>query len=143
MFKKIKEWLYLRSVIKQDEDEDLFVWNSRGSIKDRKIDLGYRRFVAKQIIEILKIIDGEIVRSYRLGLKLSREHVIKEKAASLGILHEMGHLLWIIDNVKPEDAHERFSGLINELMKLYNLLVYINPKELKKKGMKGIFVIII
>ena len=82
MFKKLRSELWLASVSRR-EDVEMF-WSS-GS-------LPLERLAGDQIIAILKIVDTELLVSFGFGLKISRNDVIKEKAAVLKILNSIGGL---------------------------------------------------
>ncbi len=122
MFKKISEkisellgWLYLSSISKK-EDWEIF-WSTRYDKDSNRFITPYHRLTGKQIDAVLKIIDREIVKSYQFGLKISRDHMLKEKAVALTILDKMGNLGAIPDRFEFEEAIKIFSEAMSEMMK--------------------------
>jgi hypothetical protein len=96
MFKKVASLIYLKNV-SRSKDIELFL-------------IGYKfdKMFSDQIKAILKIIDSELIRSFNFGLKISREHVLKEKTTFLFILNEMGNLHLIPKRWEFEEAIKIF-----------------------------------
>jgi hypothetical protein len=118
MFKKLKAKLWLLSVSKK-EDVQLF-WCS-----------SLNRLLGDQIVAILKIIDEELVKSFDFGLKLSHEHVLKEKTAVLATLNSMGNLCNIKRDFSLEAARAIFLNSIYQMLEAENKFYF---EESKKKG---------
>lgn len=118
MFKKLSEllgWFYLRSISKK-EDWEIF-WLTRYDKENNRFITPYHWLPGKQIDAVLKIIDREIVKSYQFGLKISREHMLKEKAVALAILDKMGYPGTVPERFKFEQARKMFSEAMSEIMK--------------------------
>lgn len=118
MFKKLSEllgWFYLHSISKAD-DWEMF-WLTGYSKDDNRFITPYQRLSGRQIDAVLKIIDREIVKSYQFGLKIIREHMLREKAVALAILNEMGDLDTVPDRFKFEKLRKVFLEAMSEMMK--------------------------
>ncbi len=100
----ISAWLYLKKVSRSKDKDDFWA-------------APYHRLMVEQIMAILDIIDEELVRSFHYGLKISRDHVVKEKAAALSILNGMGELRLIPKRCDFDNVMRIFSELLGELMK--------------------------
>jgi hypothetical protein len=123
MLEKLKSKLYLGSVSKK-EDENLF-WASE--------NCNLERLLGEQIIAILKIIDEELLISYKFGLKLQRDHVLKEKAALLSILNKFGSLALIPRRLTFEEAKKCMFDALYLIMK-EEVEFYFN--QVRKGGVK-------
>jgi len=130
MFKKLAVWLYLRSVSKK-EDIDFFL-NTRYDREKNIFINPCERLSIKQVLAIIESVDQEIIKSYLLGLKISREHVIKEKIAILYIINELGNLHSIPKRFEFEEAMSIFSNKLFEIMK-EEMLFYF--QKLEKQGL--------
>ncbi len=124
MFKEIGRWFYMRSVSKRNDDEIIHGLGITrrddkhiNSYDDLHEVMAYTRLFGKQIDAILKMIDEEIAKSYQFGLKISREHVLKEKVMVLSILDRMGNLDSIPKRLEFAEAVEMFSEAMWGIMK--------------------------
>ncbi len=101
VFQTISEQLYLRKVIKKGDLDFLLT--------------GYQfsRLFGKQIEEILEIIDKEVLISFRFGLKLSHEDVLKEKTLVLVFINSLGNIHLIPGRIKLDRAIYLFGELMN------------------------------
>jgi hypothetical protein len=124
MFDKLKAKLWLRSVSRK-EDLGLF-WDSSSLVLER--------LLGKQIEAILNIIDDELIKSFGFGLKISREHVLKEKVAVLKVLNSLGSLHMMPRRFNYEEARELFLKSIYDIMEDENKFYF--EKLEKKSGVK-------
>jgi len=113
--------LWLMSISRK-KDIELF-WSSSS--------LPLTHLFGDQIIAILKIIDAELIKSFNFGLKISRDHVIKEKMAILIILNNLGNLGTITRRFSFEEARKIFSELVYHALEDKTKLYF---EKLKRKG---------
>ena len=85
--------------------------------------------MADQIIAILKIIDEEVAGSFAFGLRISRKHLIKEKATVLSTLNIMGNLHLFPRRFEFEEAWKFFTKLLHEGMEEENEFYFRKSKE--------------
>ncbi len=86
--------------------------------------------MADQIIAILKIIDEEVAGSFAFGLRISRKHLIKEKAAVLSTLNIMGNLRLIPRRwFEFEEAWKFFTKLLYKGMEEETEFYFRKSKE--------------
>jgi hypothetical protein len=106
MFKKLADWIYLKNVSRKKDFYSIVYSGYQ-----------YTRLLDEQARAILEIIDKEIMKSFEFGLKLSREHVLKEKVVFLYILNEMGSLRLIPKRWEFEEAMKIFGEFMYKAMK--------------------------
>ncbi len=112
MIKRILAKIYLLQVSKKKDVESLWL-------------AVYEYLFGDQITAILKIIDAEAVKSFHFGLKISHDHLFKEKAAVLAILNRMGNLDQIPKKAGYEEVYKIFSGALRKVMET-EALFYFN-----------------
>lgn len=120
MLKEILAKIYLLQVSKKKDAELLWLAT-------------YQYLCGDQIIAILKIIDAEVVKSFHFGLKLSHDHLFKEKAAVLCILNQMGNLDQIPEKADYEEVYKIFSKALRKVME-DEALFYFNQLAALGKG---------
>ena len=98
----------MRNVSRRD-DTEIIVGSTRLNKETNLLTHPCNRLFLKEIEAVLKIVDEELVKSYHFGLKISRDHVLKEKAVILFILNEMGNLYAIPKRFEFEEAMILFS----------------------------------
>jgi len=118
---RLSAWFYLHSVSTKKDREEFWAPANHYEEKNLSITLLvtplYRLF-GRQIEAILDIIDQEIVKSFRqTGLKISHEHVLKEKWTILALINELGNPITIPDNLSEQETVDLFSKTISETMK--------------------------
>jgi hypothetical protein len=125
MLDKLMAKLWLMSVSKK-KDVKLF-WSPS--------PLQFTHFTKDQVIAIFKIVDEKLVESFNFGLKISRNHVIKEKTAILTILNVMGSIQTITRLFNFEEARRFFLKSIYQILGDETKFYFEKWKE--KNGVKN------
>jgi len=129
VFKKRHSLIYLKLVSKKKDLDGLYY----GFGYDKKTNLftcSFNQLFSKQIEFISELIDQELIKTYNFGLKLSREHVLKEKIAILTILNKMGNLCSIPEKFEWDEAWKIFSEILSVTMEKEKEFYF---KKLSKK----------
>jgi len=121
MLKEILAKIYLLQVSKKKDAELLWLAT-------------YQYLCGDQIIAILKIIDAEVVKSFHFGLKLSHDHLFKEKAAVLCILNQMGNLDQIPEKADYEEVYKIFSKALRKVMEEKPYFISTNWRHWARVG---------
>lgn len=123
MLENIKAKIWLRSVSKAD-DLNVF-W-----------ELPLKFLFGEQLKAICAIVDEELVKSYHFGLKITREHVLKEKTIILNILNSMGNLCSIEERFSFEEARSFFMKNLYHFLTEESKFYFNKMKELNEVGTK-------
>lgn len=143
MIKDVGAYFYIRDVSRRD-DTEIIVGGTRFDKETNSFVHPCDRLSLKEIEAMLKIVDEELIRSYHFGLKISREHVLREKTAILFLLNEMGNLYAIPKRFEFEEVISLFSRglrvlLSEELFFYFEKLKKISEANKKKNIVRSMY----
>lgn len=112
LYKRLSRFIYIKKVSKardlHDIDDTLFFGNSSTT---NRCALAF-----KEIAWVQSMVDQAVLKSFGFGLKIDREHVIKEKMTLLCLLNSAGRLIDIPKNYEFHEIMGIFSEAISEEM---------------------------